>query len=53
MESQPQNPEFKNNTEIFHPCSYEHVKLNPYQAEPFSFENCVDPEQLASDQDPH
>ena len=22
MESQPQNPEFKNNPEIFHPCYY-------------------------------
>ena len=23
MESQPQNPEFGNNTENFHPCTYE------------------------------
>ena len=22
MESQPQNPEFRNNPEIFHPCIY-------------------------------
>ena len=22
MESQPQNPEFRNNPENFHPCSY-------------------------------
>ena len=24
MESQPQNPEFKNNSEHFHPCAHKH-----------------------------
>ena len=27
MESQPQNPEFRNNPENFHPCNKERVKL--------------------------
>ena len=25
MESQPQNPEFRNNPENFHPCAYTYV----------------------------
>ena len=31
MESQPQNPEFRNNPENFHPCNTAHLKerLNP------------------------
>ena len=27
MESQPQNPEFRNNPENFHPCTYAHKSL--------------------------
>ena len=44
MESQPQNPEFRNNPENFHPCE---SKFNPVLS---FFENTVDPEQLASDE---
>ena len=40
MESQPQNPEFRNNPENFLPC-------NMY-AFTSKFENSVDPNQLAS-----
>ena len=31
MESQPQNPEFRNNPENFHPC-YKHFKMAPVWA---------------------
>ena len=33
MESQPQNPEFRNNSENFHPCiqgQYQNLKNDPY-----------------------
>ena len=39
MESQPQNPEFRNNPENFHPC----------QNSIPSFKTNVDPDQLASE----
>ena len=34
MESQPQNPEFRNNSENFHPCACNHVKLRIYRIVP-------------------
>ena len=27
MESQPQNPKFRNNPENFHPCDYENIRV--------------------------
>ena len=31
MESQPQNPEFRNNPENFHPCTCQYTILNCYR----------------------
>ena len=35
MESQPQNPEFRNNPEIFHPCLIAYIAntMNPEQSD--------------------
>ena len=30
MESQPQNPEFRNNPENFHPCLNEAIQINTH-----------------------
>ena len=37
MESQPQNPEFKNNPENFHPCMYRISGLNLVKS---VYQNC-------------
>ena len=40
MESQPQNPEFRNNPENFHPC-FEHPKNMSFLMEKKTFQFCT------------
>ena len=37
MENQPQNPEFRNNPENFHPWDTGHIAVNVLKFEHFSF----------------
>ena len=43
MESQPRNPEFRNDPKNFHPCTISSVDLDLS-----FFKNSVDPDQMAS-----
>ena len=49
MESHPQNPEFRNNPENFHPCSC--TILFGVMDSSATQENSVDPDQLAPEKD--
>ena len=48
MEMQPQNPEFRNNPENFHPCKFCCIFLNPYPANVFFLENELPPAKFCS-----
>ena len=41
MESQPQNPEIRNNPENFHPCTHTKNKKNKTYLKPFKRANIV------------